>query len=220
MSDDFMIWNDKILFIHAPKTAGMSMTSLLTSSLGGTVNITGPYEEKHKKGNVVYWPGKRHESLYDAESVFTYMNKSIFDFEKIFAVMRNPYDLELSRYSYLKKGNPWDKGVAQDLAINSSFKEYLKKAPFFAMNPPRIDIYYAMNGCLPRNMIVLKYESLNSDINYYLRKYLNNDQKLGTENASKHKKYLDVFDEELEELCYQRNKWFFEKGYYSREMFK
>ena len=68
-----MIWNDEILFLHAPKTAGMSMTNLLLSALEGPVNITGPYEKKYRKGNTIYWPGKRHESLYDAESVLSYV---------------------------------------------------------------------------------------------------------------------------------------------------
>lgn len=214
-----MIWNDQILFIHAPKTAGMSMTTLLLSALKGIVNITGPYEKKVREGNTVYWPGKRHESLYDAESFLSYLNKSIYSFEKIFVVMRNPYDMELSRYSYLKKGNAWDKGIAQELAMNGSFRDYLKKAPFFGMNPPRIDIYYSINGLLPSNMVVLKYENLNSDIRLFMTKYLNTDKEPERENSSEHPIFLDVYDDELEQLCFQRNKWFFEKGFYSRMTF-
>jgi hypothetical protein len=211
-----MIWNNNVLFIHAPKTAGMSMTNLLLSSLDGDVNITGPNEKKYRKGNVIHWPGRRHESLYDAESVLTYMNRSIFSFEKIFVVMRNPYDLELSRYSYLKQGHDWDKGRAQDLAMNSSYKEYLREAPFFGMNPPRLDVYYAINGCIPKNLVVLKFENLKSDINFYMKEYLKGDIRLERVNHSKHPDYVSVYDKESEELCYRRNHWFFEKGFYSR----
>jgi len=214
-----MIWNDKILFIHAPKTAGMSMTSLLVASLRGTINVTGPYEKKHRKENTIYWPGKRHESLYDAESVLSYINKSIFSFEKIFSVMRNPYDLELSRYTYLRKGHPWDKGIAQDIALKGSFQDYLTKAPFFGMNPPRINIYYEINGILPKNLTILKYENLNEDIDFYMRPYLSSNKELGRENTSEHPKYLDIYNRELEELCYKRHSWFFDKGFYSRIVF-
>lgn len=210
-----MIWNEKILFLHVPKTAGMSMTTLLLSSLEGNVHVTGPHD-KEKNGNITKWPGKRHETLYDAESYLSYRNISIFDFEKIFAVMRCPYDLELSRYSYLKKGHPWDKGIAQDIALNNDYLNYLKKAPFFGMNPPRLDMYYNINGHMPENLTVLKFESLNSDINFYLKKYMKSDTHLGTENTSKHAKYMEVYTKEMEELCYKRNKWFFDKGFYSR----
>ena len=98
-----MIWNDSVLFIHAPKTAGMSMTSLLSAHLKGQVNVTSPVEKQYREDKVVYLPGKRHETLIEAASTLIYRNLSLEHFEKIFVVMRNPYDLELSRYSYLQK---------------------------------------------------------------------------------------------------------------------
>lgn len=214
-----MIWNDRVLFIHTPKTAGMSMTGLLTENLEGRVFLTGPYDSQFRENDVVHIPGKRHETLCDAESFFTYRNKSISDFEKIFVIMRNPYSLELSRYSYLRQDLPQDRGLAQKIAIESNYKEYLKSAPFFGMNPPRLNMFYQFNGIIPDNLVVLKFENLNQDIKTYLAPYLNEGYELHHENASKHDEYSKVYDEELEDICFQRNRWFFEKGFYQRMMF-
>lgn len=213
-----MIWNNKILFIHTPKTAGMSMTGMLLESLDGPVSITGPFDNRTENG-VQYLQGKRHETLVDAESFLTYRNKSIRDFEKIFCVMRNPYDLELSRYSYLRKNLPHDKGPAQTIALENDYKNYLRQAPFFGMNPPRLHLYFSINGHLPENLVVLKFERLNEDIKTFMSPYMKPGYQLPFENASTHKKYEEVYDEETEELCFERNRWFFEKGFYARENF-
>ncbi|MEM9003744.1 MAG: hypothetical protein AAGE59_09500 [Cyanobacteria bacterium P01_F01_bin.86] len=213
-----MIWNNKILFIHVPKTAGMSMTSMLTQNLLGRLFVTGPFENSTTQ-DIVYIEGKRHETLVDAESVLTYRNKSIFDFEKIFCVMRNPYELELSRYTYLQKNYPGDRGPAQRIALESDFKTYLKTAPFFGMNPPRIHLYYTFNGQIPDNLVILRHEKLNEDIETYLKDYLKLGYELPFDNVTKHKKYKDVYDAEMEQLCFLRHKWFFEKNFYPRESF-
>lgn len=213
-----MIWNDKILFIHTPKTAGMSMTTMLLESLQGSVFVTGPFERK-TEGNIGYLPGSRHETLVDAQSFFTYRNMDIAAFERMFAVMRNPYDLELSRYAYLRQGLPQDKGPAQDIAMAEPFKEYLKKAPFFGMKPPKLHYYFTFNGVLPDNLVVLKFENLAADIETYLAPYLKDKFKLPFDNVSKHKKYQEVYDTESEQLVFERNRWFFEKGFYAREVF-
>jgi len=213
-----MIWNNKVLFLHVPKTAGMSMTEFLLKALPDKVFITGPYEEKTTQ-KVRYLTGKRHETMYDAESFFTYRNTSIFSFEKIFSVMRNPYDLELSRYTYLKKNLPQDRGPAQTIATSSDFKTYLKKAPFFGMTPPRLDLYYHFNGQLPQNLVILKFESLEKSIAKNLSAYLDKNIALPLENTSKHRHYKEIYDMEMEQLCYERHKWFFEKGFYLREDF-
>ncbi len=211
-----MIWNNEILFVHVPKTAGMSMTDLLTEYLKRPVFNTGPFDKQTVENGVTNLPGRRHETLPDAASFFSNKNMCLEDFEKIFAVMRNPYDLELSRYTYLRKNLPQDRGKAQDIAMANDFKDYLKVAPFFGMNPPRLDLYYQLNGSLPSNLVVLKFERLRDDIHTYLKPYLEGDYELPHHNVSKHQDYLEVYDIEMEQLCFDRNRWFFEKGFYSR----
>lgn len=40
-----------------------------------------------------------------------------------------------------------------------------------------------------------------------------------TKIKSKHAPVGQVYDVELEALCYQRHKWFFDNGFYSRETY-
>lgn len=216
-----MIWNENILFLHLPKTAGMSMTALMKHYLSGRVCISEPgIAEKQEKDGVTYFPGKRHENLFDAESFFTYRNRSIFSFKKIFVVMRNPYDLEVSRYFYLRKGNEVDRGPAQEIAKTSSFSEYLEKAPFFGQNPPRLDKYFSMGGMMPDNLVVLRYENLENDIEFHLSPYFKSESyEFGHINKSNRKPVGELYNKETEEMCYRRHRWFFDKGFYSRVKF-
>jgi hypothetical protein len=213
-----MIWNESILFIHAPKTAGMSMTSLLCNYLRGSVNVTGPYEEQFVENKVAYIPGKRHETLIDAASFFTYRNIRLEQFEKIFVVMRNPYELELSRFAYLQKNLPQDRGIAQEIALQGDFLNYLTNAPFFGMSPPRLDLYYQFNGAMPENLVILRYERLEADIKLHVAPYLDEGYLLPHVNQSAREKTQDVYDAQMEALCYRRHRWFFDKGFYSREI--
>ncbi|MBT4491842.1 MAG: hypothetical protein HOC70_01265 [Gammaproteobacteria bacterium] len=192
------------------------MTDLLTEYFEGSVSITGPFETQHKKAGVTCIPGRRHETLCDAESFFSYRNMRLQNFEKIFSVMRNPYDLELSRYAYLRKNLPQDNGKAQEIALNNDYRGYLRKAPFFGMNPPRLDLYYHHNGIMPDNLVVLRFERLVEDIKCFLSPYLGEGYKLPHVNSSAHDEYAKIYDEELEKLCFERNRWFFEKGFYPR----
>ena len=213
-----MLWNEEILFIHTPKTGGMSITELFIKYLKGQVNITGPYENTKIDG-ITYHRGKRHETLVDAESFFMYRNKSIFDFKHIFLFIRNPYDLELSRYTYLRKGFEQDNGPAQKIALESTYLEYLKIAPFFGMNPPRLEQYFLFNSLLPKNLIILRYENFEDEIRQNLTPYLKPDYQIPHINVSKNKGYAEYYNKETEQLCYQRNRIFFDKAFYRREIF-
>ena len=211
-----MIWNKKILFLHCPKTAGMSMSNLLTNHLEGQVSMTIDTNKQYRKGNVFYIPGKRHETLIDAASFFNYRNIRLDQFERIFVVMRNPYDLELSRYHYLRNNFPSDRGIAQDIALNNDFRYYLQTAPFFGMNPPRLDLYFHLNGIILENLIILRFERLLFDIRLYLDNYLNDSYSLIHKNQSEHKDFNEVYDEDMELMCYNRHSWFFDKSFYQR----
>jgi hypothetical protein len=213
-----VIWNDEFLFLHVPKTAGVSMTQMFLKGLNGKVHITGPFEKK-KERNIEFINGRRHETLIDAESFFTYRNKSIVDFKKIFAVMRSPYDAEVSRYAYLRNGYAIDKGPAQRIAMEGNFKEYLRTAPYFGQFPPRLDRYFNIFGIVPANLVILKYERLDNEIELHLKPILR-EVILGKENPSNRLSCEEMYDQECEELCYMRHSWFFDNGYYSRGKFK
>ena len=131
--------------------------------------------------------------------------------------MRNPYDLEVSRYHYLRKGHKIDRGVAQDLAKAGDFKSYLAAAPFFGSMPPRLDRYFRIGDFLPTNLKVLRFEHLEVDLAAKMSPYLRNDgTRLAHLNRSKHDDFWNYYDDEAEELCYRRHSWFFDMSFYER----
>lgn len=213
--DDTMIWNDDILFIHAPKTAGMSMTTMLTEGLEGKVYVTG-HETTETRGDLTLIPGKRHETLAQAVDVLKSYGRSLSDFKAIFSVMREPYRLEISRYNYLRLNHPWDQGHAQTIALESDFKGYLRDSPFFGYSPPRLDLFYHIDNTIPENAIFLKHEFLNQDIVDHVLPFLKPGVKLPRENVTGDSVYEKYYDDEAEELCYRRHRWFFDKGFYRR----
>jgi len=212
-----LIWNNELLFLHVPKTGGMSVTDFLLDNLALPVHYTTDSKHRRKK-RARFHEGRRHETLVEAEGYFNSMrNSSISDFEVVVAVMRNPYDLEVSRYHYLQKGNAVDKGLAQDLAVAGDFTQYLREAPFFGASPPRIDRYFTIMGSMPDNLRIIRYENLEQDFHRLVGPHLANKRaRLPHMNKSARSDWRDYFDEEAEELCYQRHAWFFDKGYYTR----
>ena len=174
------------------------MTTLLCRSLEGASQHYGALRRSSiDEGKVTHIPGKRHETLIDAASFFTYRNMRLEQFEKIFVVMRNPYELELSRYAYLQKNLPQDRGMAQDIALEGDFRHYLSKAPFFGMRPPRLDLYYHLNGSMPDNLVILRHERLSSDLRTASGPLPREWLCLTRENQSKHKAVEDVYDAEM-----------------------
>ncbi len=195
-----MIWNDQILFIHAPKTGGMSLTRYLATHLTG-------YQDTEK----------RHETLAEARAAFAQHGRLLEDFRAIFVVMRDPYTLEISRYNYLRLGHRVDQGKAQEIALTSDFKTYLREAPFFGYFPPRLDLYYHESGYVPANLIVLRHERLEEEAVRHLWPFLSNPgAPLPRINRTASACFEEYYDMEAEALCFDRHRWFFEQGFYHR----
>nr|WP_295467474.1 hypothetical protein [Mesorhizobium sp.] len=176
-----MIWNEEIVFIHVPKTAGMSLTTMLVGGLKGRVFMTG-HDKHERRGNVTLLMGGRHETMAQAQIVLEMHNRPLSSFQKVIAVMREPYTLEISRYNYLRIGHPWDAGPAQKIAMSTDFKGYLLAAPFFGYKPPRLDAFYHAFGAIPANAVFLKFEHLSEDIRAHIFPHLIEPAELPREN--------------------------------------
>lgn len=212
-----MFWNDKVMFIHAPKTAGMSLTRMMTRHLSGPILATGVEDAPQLPRVRNVSQVGRHETLAEAYITAARFGRELDTFEKIFVVMRDPYTLEISRYNYLRLGHEVDRGPAQKIALESEFKEYLRVAPFFGFNPPRMDLYYHILGAVPSNMCILRFESLDADVEKHVFPYLTDQPVLGKENVTGKSKFDKYYDAESEEMCYNRHRWFFDNGYYERQ---
>jgi hypothetical protein len=123
-----MLFNDKVLFLHVPKAAGTSVTSLLIHNLAGPITITEPakplsrqvpirtqatlaFKRLRHELSLLFRPrlrriaGTRHENLAQASEALARLGRKLDDFEMVLAIIRNPYDLEVSRFHYLRRGH-------------------------------------------------------------------------------------------------------------------
>jgi len=93
-----MVFNKDILFIHIGKTGGTSAAEYLCKTLVPPVYNVIP-ERAHKlgkAGNEIFLKGRRHATLEEAKDFLENMDIDIDSFKKIIAVIRNPYNLEIS----------------------------------------------------------------------------------------------------------------------------
>lgn len=212
-----MIWNDEILFIHVPKTGGMMMTDVLIKKLHKPLYYSVPPGHANlDRDDVIVVDGTRHEFLDEADPVLQKYGKSVRDFRFILTAMRNPYDMEVSRFGYLRNGYLHDKGSAQDLALKGDFDEFIEKSTFHGRTDPQLHRYYTIRGEIPDNLVVLRYENLESDFGEFLRKLNVEPGRFPKINASKHSKYTSYLSAKTEQIIFDKHRWFFEHGYYKR----
>jgi len=209
-----MIYSDELLFVHVPKTAGMTLTRIFVNNLKGDVFVTVPKGHESGGGKATVINGPRHATLNKARIYFDSIGRELGLFEIIIAVIRNPYDMEFSRFHYLRKQNNFDKGDSQDLAVKGDFEEFVRKSEWWFKD---ISEYYTVDGEIPENMKILRFESLASDFALHCRPYLDRDVGLlpviNKSDKSNHKMMLT---EKIEGMIYDKYKWIFDSGFYVR----
>jgi hypothetical protein len=92
------------IFIHIPKTGGMSVRKFLKNKYNYKINT---YSTKEKEQNL-------HDTLFQLESINN-LNENTF----IFSICRNPYRRIYSYYKYLIRENMISKSI--------SFENYIKE---------------------------------------------------------------------------------------------
>jgi hypothetical protein len=212
-----MIFNNELLFIHVPKTAGISISRFLLKNLSGTVYYTVPNGHGgDAPSHVRILKGRRHENLRQAQDTLSTMHRSLTSFRIILSTVRNPYALEVSRYHYLRLGRPWDKGQAQNLALAGDFTDFAVYAPFLGHLPSRIEHFYIYNGEFPSNLVILRQENLEPDLNAALKEYIPSPITLPKLNKTRHDDYSSYITPAAEEGIYKKFQWLFDEGFYSR----
>ena len=181
-----MIFNDDVMFIHVPKTGGMSVTAYLLNNLPGQIYLTVPEEAfEHARSRAMFpdvyerlnlLPGTRHEDLAAAKQVAAGLGRRLQDFKLILAIVRNPYDLEVSYYCHLRKERIRKEGelrrttgsrsapLAWTLAAAGDFETFARQAPYYGRLPSRIERYYSIRGQTPANMKIVRLEDIDGGI--------------------------------------------------------
>src|SRR4051812_43407769 len=212
-----MLFSKELLFIHVPKTGGMSIDQSLLATLARPVYYVRPsHESPIKDSGIVEIVEDRHLSLPAARNVVSQHGFEIGQFPMILAVIRNPYSLEVSRYAYLQNDHAWDAGSNQQLALTADFETFAINSSVHGGSVP-IEDYFQLDGRILENVRIVRFENLDDGIRDALRSVgVRVEGRLPHFNVSRHGDFASYYNATSEEAVYRRYKWVFDTGYYER----
>ena len=225
-----MLISDDVLFLHVPKTGGLSVTSYLIENLKGPISLSRGLKARPRK--TADWPyadiaarlsefrGGRHESLRRAAKVLAGQGRQLSDFKLILAVIRNPYDLEVSHYEHQRKPKVvkrrGDRTEAVAAAATGDFTHFAKVAPYYGKLPARIERYYTLKGETPANMQLVRFEALSDSVPGLVAPFSFNRGAFPHHNVSSGRRpYRDYLTPEAEAAIYEKYRFLFD--FYPRE---
>ncbi len=225
-----MLISDHVLFLHVPKTGGLSVTRYLIENLKGPIALSRGLKAKPRRN--ADWPyddiaprlsefrGGRHEPLRRAAKVLAGQGRQLSDFKLILAVIRNPYDLEVSHYEHQRKPKIVKRRGESDAAVAAAatgdFAHFARVAPYYGNLPARIERYYTIKGETPANMQLVRFEALSCTVPDLLAPYSFNRGAFPHHNVSSGRgPYRDYLTPEAEAAIYDKYRFLFD--FYPRE---
>lgn len=211
-----ILFNDHILFVHNPKTAGTSLLSYLKETLLGNVRTAG-----------VQQLGTYHPSLSMALGYACGVTGRM-GFDRVLSVIRNPFDREVSMYLYFREVLSTSPGLATDLpdlamqkrvfkSAELGFKDYIK---WLWNTEGTVDVwrsrcfYERAEGWTLEGLQVLRFEHLKDDLAKTLGHTIVD---LPDTNRSTRKPTAYYFDTETCDSVRKSYSWMFDSGYYSEQ---
>src|SRR5215211_2395751 len=99
-----MVFNSDVLFLHVPKTGGVSVTQYLLETLSPPIYYVRPQPmRRYERNGFVHIAGPSHYSIEAADGIVREHGFRVEAFPLILAVLRNPYDWAVSHYAYFRQ---------------------------------------------------------------------------------------------------------------------
>jgi hypothetical protein len=200
---------DGVLFVHPPKTAGTSVVEFLVKNLPGEKTLTMPPGQPAQKGARIL-PGIRHETLAQAVTVVEGLDMRLTDFRLVLAVIRNPYDLEVSRFAYFRLGHPWDRGRPQEIALTGDFDRFCREAGYPWGHHAPIERWYTLDGRMPSNLRLIRFESLAQELTDVVGGITTVRYPLQHRNATSRDDWRSYVNSTNEPLLFAKYRWLFQ----------
>jgi len=216
-----MIFSDRFLFLHMPKTAGKSLSVALTKAWGGNVTAYVSRGQVADLAPVIadgatLFVGNGHQTAAQTDEILrTRHNRNLASFEAVFLPVRNPYTRFFSTYYFLRgmyeKGNRTHP-MAQIAGTSNTPLD-------FARNTPSGDFtkWISLDGVTPLpNLRFLRFEKLAEDLAKHSSELGLPAVELPFINKGDVDNYDDQLTPELEDIISEKYISFFALGLYPR----
>lgn len=217
-----LVFGDRVLALHVPKTGGNSLSVYLLQTLRRPIVYQSwhPRTEIDHRG-VTFVQGNPHAFLSEAVLLTRKYGMDLSDFSIILAVVRNPYELEVSRYESFRQQAHDPALMTRDhkLARTLDFPAYIKAflAPNGVPRSRHLDQIVSIDGKIPTNLRYIRYEHLETETRMRLRDVgITADGDFPWLNRSQHGPAETYYTPRAEELVFQAHRWMFDQGLYQR----
>lgn len=225
-----MLISKHLLFLHVPKTGGRSVSAYLVNNLRGPMEESLGYKARLDEvrqfafddvaDRTSVFRGRRHEDMQEAVDVLAQRGRRLSDFQVVLAVVRNPYDLEVSHYEHLRKPSVIERRGQRSPSVRAAatgdFGHFVHHAPFFGCLPAHMERYYTVGEEAPQNLHLIRFESLAETIPTLIAPFSLARSDLPHINASNRRPYVDYLTPEIEQAIFDKYRYLFE--FYPREL--
>ena len=185
------------------------------------VNSSLPFDEIDKLkqiGQEIMIPWKRHANLVEAAAYLKDKNLLIEDFKLIMVVIRDPVELDFSYYKHLRTPR-YIKKLSQKPINAEKLEAAQKDYPYFARKPfthfrGELKDFFEMDGRIPGNMKIVRFENLAEEITDLVKPYTIADVGFPHRNKSPENFARPALPVEAIQSIYNKYQWIYEKGFY------
>lgn len=215
-----MLISNDFVFLHFPKTAGKSLTKYM---IGAWPDPIRGYVSKNQRGELadVMRPGVTfevtggHEDMRKAARVLRDQGRRIHDMKAVFVCIRNPYDIAVSTYFFMRETYPYNLGSRRfQAASEQSFEEFWLGD---VDNMPQR--WLTLNGRVLANRRIIRYEHLLEDLDALSQEFGFRESTLPHLNAGNRDHYSVYMTPRAEAAIFAKYRYLFDAGHYVRETF-
>jgi hypothetical protein len=168
--------------------------------------------ELEKTGIVV---GRGHENLRQSQEIVAAAGGDILKMKGIFCCIRNPYDLMVSNYHFMRQ--TYEANSQRPNFVIAHENDFVNFCEKVGVSTPMN--WMALDGKQPDNLQIIRFEQMNDDLNMYAEKFGFDMPVLGHLNASKRAHYSEYLCDRSEKAIAEKFSYWFDEGYYEREFF-
>lgn len=215
-----MLWCDDFCFVHYPKTAGKTLTRFFVKAWPhpirgyisrGQVSELSDCNLEETQIKV----GIGHENLTRSAEIISEAGGDLLSMRGIFCCIRNPYDLMVSNYHFMRQTYDRNKErVNFQIAMENDFVNFCEKVG--VTSPSK---WMTLDGREPENLQIIRFEQMNDDLRHYSDKFGFPMPELDHLNASKRAHYSEYMCERSEVAIAEKFEYWFDKKYYERQVF-